>query len=495
MNRRKFVLSWGRKIFFGMSWPLTSLIGLIYLKSYIIPQNAADILYYVTTSIGHYGLMNALVYFLLYAPVVLLIPTYYVSRFWSLFLILALNLLVLVDGVIFSSYLVHSYSFISKLLLQGGLQYLQGANTLGILVPCGVLFISVVLWIRGELIWRAMQRRFSNPVKNWYLGLIVLCLLVSQLVYQYAGIHPKMTSVFPVNYKIGNGSVPSVDRHSFYYPASTIECSQKANKNLIVITVKNLSAEQVSEEVMPKLFAMKKHAEVFNSHYAVSSNPELGDFTLKYSIPGNYLSSSSKHGPALLTELSKRQYEIVRFDSAEAFNAWMIERPEDEILPFYASVTLSQGPSEVDTILQNAVNLLYKEGLLEDTHVVLTSSFAGSETKTVPLFIFTTDRKHKDYSHVTSHYDVIPTVMDKVWGCKNTYKYASTGKSLYEAGQDWLFVSQGSDFKVVDLKNSVLTNFENGFLTDSSLVGGAFEPRRELVFEALKLRAKFSKPR
>ncbi len=93
MNRRSFVLSWGRKLFFGFSWPLTSLIALTYLRSYIVPHTTADWAYFIATYVGHFGMLNAIVYFLVYCPIVLLMPSYYISRFWSLILIMSLNCL------------------------------------------------------------------------------------------------------------------------------------------------------------------------------------------------------------------------------------------------------------------------------------------------------------------------------------------------------------------------------------------------------------------
>lgn len=495
MNRRKFVLSWGRKIFFGMSWPLTSLIGLLYLKSYIIPQGAADFIYFITTFIGHYGLLNAAVYFLLYAPIVLLMPSYYVSRFWSLFLILLLNLLVLVDATIFSSYQYHAYSFIFKLLVEGGLKYLPDRSTLTILVPCGVIFISVVLWIRGEIIWRSMQRRFSNPVSNWYLLLILVCLLIGQGLFYNGIVQTRLSSVFPLNYNLQSENAAVSSFSKYYYPTSSIECSKKEHKNFIFFVVKNWSSSDFNEVSMPHVWAMKKHAQVFNSHYPAAFDTKGGEFVFKYSVSGNYTDLAQKKEPVFEKELQKRNYEISKFENTESLKNWMINRAGDEIQPFYVYVTLNGSVGEVDKSIQDSINLLQKENLLSGTFIVMIGAFGGNEMTPTPLLMMTTEREDIEFRHITSHYDVIPTIMDRELGCKKAYQYASIGKSLYEEGQDWLFVAEGQNFKIIDFKSSSTTKFENHTLIDGPLNGNQGEVRRKLVFEGLKLRSKFSKPR
>src|SRR5205085_8873388 len=103
-------------------------LTIVYLKSFILPSTATDLFYFVTTLIGHTGLLTAIAYFLLYCPVILLLPTYYVSRLWSLVLIVALNLFILIDALSFSHYHLHVYSYISKLVLEFGIDHLLGSN-------------------------------------------------------------------------------------------------------------------------------------------------------------------------------------------------------------------------------------------------------------------------------------------------------------------------------------------------------------------------------
>src|SRR5687768_12992350 len=116
MKKKSFVLSWGRKMFFGLGWALTSLVALNYFQSMIIPQSVTGWIFYLTTFIGHYGLILSLVYFLLYVPVVSIFPSYYISRIWSIVLILAVNLFIYFDSYLFARYRFHLNSFLWNLL-------------------------------------------------------------------------------------------------------------------------------------------------------------------------------------------------------------------------------------------------------------------------------------------------------------------------------------------------------------------------------------------
>lgn len=509
MNRRSFVLSWGRKIFFGISWPLTTLIAVLYLKSYILPQNPTDWLYYVTTMIGHYGIANALVYFLLYCPIVLIMPSYYVSRFWSLILILALNIFVLLDAVSFSSYQLHIYSYISKLVMQEGVQNLLGTNPT-IIASIGLIALAILIWIRGEKVWRYMQTRFSNPVKNWYLVFIVLCLVAGKMIYHYGNISPRLSSLFPLDMNAKREDESKItDNRTLFYPSSKLVCNSKNSPNLVMIVIKEWSKDQLNPELMPNVFHMKKHAVSFNSHYGVSTDANGGVFSLYYSIPSSYQTTAKEILPAIMTEFDKRQYEIMDIGhevsnsagptehdekSLATFKEWAANRSHEVIQPFSLNITLSQHPGDADKMIQDVILTLQSEGFLKDTYVVMTGGYPGSAQLQMPLMVFTPERKAEEIQHATSHYDVIPTLLHKGWGCKNAYEAAGIGKSLFLEGRDWLLISGQDNFKILDLKDSVVTSVTNEEISDVALKGGEAKPNRELVFKALKLNTKYSKP-
>lgn len=491
MNRRKFALSWGRKLFFGISWPLSSILALVYLRSFILPETVGDGIYFATAYIGHFGFLNALVYFLLYCPVILLMPSYYISRFWSLILILSLNLFILIDALTFSAFHNHIYSYLGQLFLEIGIEHLIGKTVGPVLIGVGLFVFAVLIWLRGEMIWRSMQGRFSNPVKNWYLGFIVFFLAVSKLMLHYGDIHPKLAQVFPLDQNFSKGSeTRPYDNRKFYYPSNDIGCTGKQNPNVVLIVIKEWGTEEFQQEFLPEMFHMKKHAMSFNSHVNVSMDSKGGLFSLLYSIPSSYQGSVHKTLPAFFQELDKRKYEMTSVDEASEdtmaeVNHWLEHRSGEEIRPYYLSIILKQHSSEAENVIHEVIMALQKEDLLKGTHIIMTGAYSASGK--TPFLYVTPDRRSGDIEHSTSHYDVMPSLMEKIWNCKKVFKATSSGFPLEQAKRDWLLVTGSDRYKVVDLKN----NGEFIEVKDGVITG---DGRKELIFPALKLMTKFSRP-
>lgn len=482
MNRSKFALSWGRKLFFGASWPLSTLLGLIYLKSYILPVSNEDWIYLIATIIGQFGILNAAVYFLLYCPVILILPTYYVTRLWSLLLILTLNLLILSDALSFTSYGFHLTSPMSQLYLENGFQELFGTSG-PILIGVGLLVLSVLLWIRGEITWRFMQGRFSNPVKNWYLVLIVMGFAIS-LFFNFQGIvHSKLSEVFPLNVNMFSKQTYRTDNRKFLYPKEELTCSGKNNPNVVLITVKNWQGSMLNAETMPKTFHLLEHGMTFTSHHAVASNPEQGKFSLLYSIPATYQSAAVKTESALIQELIKRKYELVNDNYVD----WLEKRSGEEILSYFLDLNLEV--SEADEKIHDLILKLQRDDLLFSTHILITAVSSNSPDSTVPLLWFTPERKRGEVKHLTTNYDVIPSLMEKAWGCKNVFSASSVGMPLSsDKSRDWYVFTTDKGFKIVDLKEKGVITVENGSILKE---GNA---RKELIFSALKTLQKFTRP-
>lgn len=508
MSRRKFALSWGRKLFFGLSWPLSLVLGLVYLRSSILPVTTLDWVFFVTTFIGYFGLLNALAYFFVFVPIVALMPSYYVSRFLSVNLILALNLFITVDALTFANYHHHFYGFLSDLILEKGIQNFIGTSGIALL-SIALFVFGLLIWIRGEMIWRSMQTRFSNPVKNWYLVLILLFIAVGKATFYYGELHPKLSEVFPFDRNFQKSATTEhPDNRKFYYPRDELFCQGKANPNIIFITLREWRERELNADSMPSVFHMKRHAISYNANYGVSLDPVGGRFSLLYSIPSSYLSSVKSVQPAIYQELSKRKYEVLEFHGAEQaaspadaddkamgnFRKWLESDTGEEITPLFFSFSFKQHSSEVDKYIQEIVLALQKEQMLPGTHIIITGEFQGRDGKLIPLMYVQPDRRSEEVSGVTSQYDIVPTIMQKAWGCKNAHKVASVGQSLDQPGRDWLLLTGENEFRILDLKNNTLTTVASDKVSDSTLdASRPSTPQHGIVFDALKMMASFSK--
>lgn len=510
MNSRKFAQSWGRKMFFGFSWPLTSLLAVIYLRSFIFPSNTTDSTYFVTTFIGHFGLLNVLTYFFLYCPVVFLMPSYYIVRFWSLILILGLNLLVLMDAVSFSNYHLHIYSYLSKLYFEEGFHHLLGSSTGSVILTFGVLAISIVIWVRGEMIWRNMQGRFSNPVKNWYLAIIFLCFIISQSIYHYGNIHPKLSDVFPLNQNISKQiDLKHGDNRKFFYPKDLLGCTGKNNPNIVMVVAKEWSSNEFTQEAMPEIFHMKRHSISFNSHYGAGTDARSGLFSLLYSIPASYITSIGEKSPALISELEQRKYEIVSLgqnedfeisenntETIQKFRNWIANKTEVERKPYFLSIMLSGSLSEIDTYMKELVLALEGKKLLEKSYFIVTGAYSGEQSPLIPYLLIAPDRRPSEVNAISSQYDIFPSLMQRIWNCKKAFKMASIGQPMEKSEKEWLLITGQEDtFKIIDFKNKNISLIKNGNISDSSISGTNYPVRHELIFSALKAMTSFSKPR
>lgn len=493
MNRKKFAFSWGRKIFFGLSFPLSCVLGFIYLRSYILPETASEWIYFIFNVIGHFGLLNALVYFLFFSPVVALVPSYYIARFWSLFLVMSLNILILLDGISFSQYQMHLYSFLGKLYLEDGIQYLLPSQILLTVASVGALVLALFIWLRGESYWRQMQGRFSNPIKNWYLAVIFLSVIISKLFFHYGDIHPQLGTVLPLDVKLPKEATLLTDKRKFHYPKG-LSCQGKKNPNLIMVALKEWGSDQLTPEVMPHVHEMKKHAVNFNNHQNVAFNGQSGLFALFYSIPATYEPLAQNTKPFLLNEMNKRNYEILDWgrgneDAFSSFQGWAHERHEDDEKPYFISMVFNKTPAEVDAVIQEMVLILQKKDLLNNTYIVMTGGYSGKTmNQSIPFLYFMPDRKFGEVSYSTSHYDVIPTLVSDMWNCKNAYELTGIGQSLYDQNRSWLLASESGHFRITDLQNNSIVEVLDGSVTIEGSV------RNEMIFSAIKLMNKFYRP-
>jgi membrane-anchored protein YejM (alkaline phosphatase superfamily) len=501
MNRRKFALSWGHKLFFGVSWPLSSILGILYFRSFILPESGSEFFYVLLTYFGHFGILNSIFYFFLFAPIVLIFPTYYISRFWSLILILILNLFIFLDAFSFSTYHHHIYSYIYKIILPNGFHHFIGAFAGVILLSVASFVIAIVIWLRGEILWRAMQARFSNPVRYWYIVLILTTLGFSKTIYHYGNIHPKLSDLFPLNFNFNKTEYANSDNRKFYYPSGDLECRGKQNPNLVLIVLNEWNLADFNVNKMPKVFHMKRHALTFNSHVSNGIDAKTGLYSIMYSVPPSYMDSTKKISPAILDVLVKRKYEVVDFQNREKdsivhdeslnlrINQWSENRAVDSSQPFFISMMIAQKSTSADKEIQKIVFQLLKHGLLKNTNILITGAFGGESSYHTPLVWMTPEPKGVEYDHPTSHFDLMPSVMEKLWGCKRSHREASAGNSLLNPKREWFLISGKKEFKVLDVKRNITTSLKEGDIID---VG--HHPRHEFIFAAMKLMTRFYRP-
>lgn len=477
MNRRKFAHSWGRKLFFGISWPLSMAIGCIYLTSFILPETPIDWIYFVLTYVGHFGLLNLICYFILFAPLASITPSYYFTRFWSLIIILTLNSFIAVDALVFSQYHAHIYDYLWPIFLENSGYVFT--HPLAFPVFLGVLLLlGIYIWVRGEFHWRFMQGRFSNPIKNWYVVLIIIFFGASKVMFYSLDIAPKLGMMLPLDYNnVTHEHLESLDAQNFVNPYANIQCEENETPNLVLVLINDWDAKDITEEGLPHLYHVKKHGVFFEKHLNVNENRTESEFSLLYMLPGAYLNAVPVKENAFFKEAEKKNYKYYVQNPSELNLKEIISTSRESGNPFILKV--NAGPQEADKVVHDMTVEFQKKGLLEKTHFIITG--VNTAPGTIPFIYLAPDAKSSHVEGVTSHYDILSSFMKTIWNCKKMPKIEGVEK-------DWYLVSHPVGYKIYDLKDS------GSVLYDGKKLSIEGNPRTELIFSSLKIMNRFFKP-
>jgi membrane-anchored protein YejM (alkaline phosphatase superfamily) len=141
----------------------------------------------------------------------------------------------------------------------------------------------------------------------------------------------------------------------------------------------------------------------------------------------------------------------------------------------------------IDLLVKRVLDGLETGGFLENTVVVITAdhgdefdelglgysghngNFSKYQTQ-VPMLIYWPGREAADYGHLTSHLDVVPTLMRDVLGCLSPEELYSNGGSLFQPRRDYAFMMGPNESYGI---------LENGVITVFPLVGSSYAVEAE----------------
>lgn len=479
-------------MFFGLGWALTSLVALNYFQSMIIPQTSVGWIYFLTTFIGHYGLILSLSYFVLYVPVITLFPSYYVSKIWSTLILISINLFIFLDSYVFTKFRFHLDSFLWNLLSEKNSLEAFGLDTTKIfLIAFVTLMAFATLWYRGERVWRRMQARFSNPVSNWYLVLIAVCLVTSQLMHMNGEANgsraiTRLSAIFPVHYNLPSELLfekkTTAEINQGYkdlnYPSEALNCAMREPKNILLIVMDKWNFADFNPILTPNISHFATHGKTHVNHFAGGLDQNDGYFSLLYSLSPNYSESTmnQKTEPAFLAQLKKAKIDTTFFQygsksplthflpdekeiSIDYIESHLSERDDlAAVNPFFMQVYLgSENLADKDNNAKTVINLFIKHKLISNTIIVITGTH-GDQLKT-PLVVIWPGKERGEMSELTSHYDVLPTIMKEDWKCKNPTEDFSLGRNFFDKkSQEQHVAGDYRRLKIIDLKDQTITS-------------------------------------
>ncbi|WP_191602148.1 DUF3413 domain-containing protein [Marinomonas algicola] len=133
----------------------------------------------------------------------------------------------------------------------------------------------------------------------------------------------------------------------------------------------------------------------------------------------------------------------------------------------------------VDAQIKNVIDDLKKRDLYSNSIIVITSDHGEefNETKLnywghgsnftphqtqVPLLIIWPKKPAKTIEYRTSHYDIVPTILQEAFSVKEPIQSYSSGHSLFEeGGRDWLLVHSYFNYGVI-MPDRLITTFPTG---------------------------------
>lgn len=530
-------------MFFGLGWPLLCLVALSYFQSRILPTSALGIFFYVVTSIGHYGLITALLYFLFYVPLVCIFPNYYFTRLWSLFLIMLAAIAIFIDSLIFSLYRVHINSFIIDLIVDGAGKELFKLHP-SVFIIAVTMFLAVIgyFWVRGERTWRSMQRKFSNPNKNWYIVLIIFFVVLSHVLHLYGDakgnrIITRNAQTFPLYFPITAhtlladagwlpekvASQPSSVR-DFNYPAEKMNCFRSYN-NILLITVNDWNASALNDFDTPRLKHYAKHGNLFNAHRSGSTKVTGGLFTLLYGLSEMYLKPAKLDhvSPVFLDEIQRRESPIgfftdfsmddsdlrqtifsrlntpkVSTNMNEDWRNWLENYLSSDIEKSFFGMLAFKSPKEIDLKIAEIIEGLHAKGLIKKTIVIITGINGNKvpDVITVPLLMLWPEMQFEENKFPTSHFDIVPTIMAEEWKCTNPVDTYSDGQSILNSKpKDYYVMSTERGYQIIDYqkKHVITVDPLTGYsVTDFSLRPlNRTEARMGLILFVLREQSRF----
>ena len=451
MKRKNFSLVWGRKLFFGVGWPILLLIGLGFFLTGTMPESVLGLALGLLQLIGETGLIILLSFFLIFYPLVHLIPTYYFSRIWSTGILLSIMSIYSLNSYTYILYDVHLNSFIIQhLLLKAKL--LEWKAYL-VLIP--LFIITVFMWMRGNRIWKIMQGKFMNTNSNWYLWIIIFSFISTQGINLYNQFHQlkyvqMVLEKFPINLPIIEidvfaSSKKGVTKRSAYPIPMTCE----SDKNFLFVIYQ--SAPEYLKHVA-------EHGVEFKNHYSVKSGPQLALNNLLYAFPKG-LQSSDIAESQMVSVLRENNYHLdffttnpeIQIDGVKSskkiveVKKWLATYNESSSTQNFALFMYIDNNRVYEKTLNDLIINLNTSKLLDNTIVVFTSLEGDSQNDLMktPLVLLWEGKGKKAVSKMTTSYDLIPTLIEEGMGCKDERRY-SFGNNLFsdEANNYFVYTKQ-----------------------------------------------------
>jgi membrane-anchored protein YejM (alkaline phosphatase superfamily) len=337
---RGFLVRWAAWFWFLVA-TLSMLIGTRYPLVAGLPQETQGVLFLGLLTLSHWYVLYFLLTWLLFVPLLLLLPFPRLLRGVAVVSALLLLLLLVVDLVSFTLFRFHLNGLVFSLLFGGaGDEIFVFDWQLYLYALLGLLLaLAAVLWL-DRVAWRIAARRGARG-GGYRLALLLCAAFVAQnfwfawadaagwgAITAQARTYPGYTPTRAAREFRALGLVdtaaasPRVASASgvVNYPRQPLICHPPAPlPNIFMVVVDSWRYDEISEAVTPHIARFAREAIPFPRHYSGGNNTRTGLFSLFYGLPATYWESflDARAGAVLVNAMQDAGYQLAIYASAK----------------------------------------------------------------------------------------------------------------------------------------------------------------------------------
>lgn len=500
-NTRQYREETSQRIAWGHWFALFNIVIAILIASRYAfnadwPNTLSGKLYFFISLFGHFSFVVFAFYLLILFPLSFLIKNDRGFRGFSVVFATLSQTLLLVDTEVFKQFYLHLSPLVWDLLVNPSNGELTRQWQL-LFVPMPLILLAEMLYSRW--CWQKLRSFQRQKWGKYVATFFVCCFIATHLIYAWADMSlnrpiASQKANYPLSYpmtarnfleKHGLVNVNEleqkaenmgrVDTFYLHYPKQPLQMRKTSTTNILLVNISGLSNEAISQ-TMPNLTRIAQQSHRFLNHYASANSPMASVLGMFYGLSGKYIDAvlSEKTPSPLINALRQQGYQFGLYSyngfkaplypralfakmtlppaksNAEAVENWKqwLQTKQDS-KPFFSYLELNNTPN-ADNNVQEIWQTLEAQTLLGNTLVIFTSDLAQTDkTKDdfanariqVPLIVYW-QGDAQNYTQLSSHLDIVPTLLSQFFGVKNpTTDYAQGVDLTKENHRSWILAS------------------------------------------------------
>lgn len=463
------------------------------------PNTLIGKLYFFISLFGHFSFVVFALYLLLLFPLSFIVKNNQTYRSISVLVASIGMAILLVDTEVFKQFFLHLSPLVWDLLIDPDETELSRQWQL-LFVPLPLIFLAEMLYSRWS--WQKLRSLYRQNWGKHVALFFLLCFTATHILYAVAdmALYRPITAQkanYPLSYPMTARSFLErhnlLDREEFEqkleergrldtfflnYPLNPVKYNaMQSHINVLFINLSGLSNDDLQVDAMPNLHEISKKSRRFLQHYTGGDNSAAGIASLFYGMSGRYVDAilNEKEPSILISTLQNADYQFGLYsfnsfaepiyhralfagmelptskgniDAVSQWQQWFKQRAN---FPFFSYLELeATNKVELDNLIAQIWENLEQEALLAKTLIVITSDLAErivldntfeSKRTHVPMLMYW-QGDSSVYTPMSSHLDVLPTILSQFFGVSSPIEDYSQGIDLTKPNdRKWLLAS------------------------------------------------------